>query len=77
MDYRVLAEALRVQFYWAIAGVERPSVSRFGHDGFLKRQDLELGWIRNMLRVAGQRDDATDETPSDRGVEIAVRDWVE
>ncbi len=60
-DYRVLAEALRVQFYWAIAGVERPAVSRFGHDAFLKRQDLELGWIRNMLRVAGQRDDATED----------------
>ncbi len=76
-DYRVLAEALRVQFYWAIAGVERPAVSRFGHDAFLKRQDLELGWIRNMLRVAGQRDDATEEIPSDRGIEIAARDWVE
>jgi hypothetical protein len=76
MDYRVLAEALRVQFYWAIAGVERSSVSRFGHDAFLKRQELELGWIRNMLRVAGQRDDATDEVPSELGVEIAVRDWV-
>jgi hypothetical protein len=75
-DYRVLAEALRVQFYWAIAGVERPSVSRFGHDAFLKRQELELGWIRNMLRVAGQRDDATQDTPSDAGVEVAVRDWV-
>ena len=55
MDYRVLAEALRVQFYWAIAGVERSSVSRFGHDQFLKRQELELGWIRNMLRVAGRK----------------------
>ena len=52
------------------------SVSRFGHDAFLKRQELELGWIRNMLRVAGQRDDATEEVPSELGVEIAVRDWV-
>jgi hypothetical protein len=76
LDYRVLAEALRVQFYWAIAGVERSAVSRFGHDAFLKRQELELGWIRNMLRVAGQRDDATDETPSEVGLEIAVRDWI-
>jgi hypothetical protein len=75
-DYRVLAEALRVQFYWAIAGVERPAVSRFGHDSFLKRQDLELGWIRNMLRVAGQRDDATEEMPSEAGAAIAARDWV-
>ena len=75
-DYRVLAEALRVQFYWAIAGVERPAVSRFGHDAFLKRQELELGWISNMLRVAGHRDDAAANTPPEAGVEVAVRDWV-
>ena len=75
-DYRVLAEALRVQFYWAVAGVERPAASRFGHDTFLKRQDLELGWIRNMLRVAGQRDDASGETPPDIGIEFVARDWV-
>ena len=75
-DYRVLAEALRVQFYWAVAGVARPAPSRFGHDLFLKRQDLELGWIRNVLRVAGRRDDAGGRVAYDEGVEIAVRDWV-
>ena len=76
LDYRVLAEALRVQFYWAVAAVERLTPSRFGHDSFLKRQDLELGWIRNMLRVAGQADDAVGRTASDAGIEIAARDWV-
>jgi hypothetical protein len=75
-DYRVLAEALRVQFYWAIAAVERPAPSRFGHDAFLKRQDLELGWIRNMLRIAGRRDDAGGHVARDDGIEIAMRDWV-
>ena len=75
LDYRVLAEALRVQFYWAVAGVERPAPSRFGHDLFLKRQDLELGWIRNMLRVAGRRDDAGGQV-REAGIDIAVRDWV-
>ena len=75
IDYRVLAEALRVQFYWAIAGVERPAASRFGHDAFLKRQDLELGWIRNMLRVAGQqgrcdRRDALRIRRRDRGARL-------
>jgi hypothetical protein len=76
LDYRVLAEALRVQFYWAVAGVDRPKLSRFGHDVFLKRHDLELGWIRNILRVSGLRDDATASKPSDAGIAIAVRDWV-
>ena len=63
LDYRVLAEALRVQFYWAVAGVDRPKLSRFGHDVFLKRHDLELGWIRNILRVSGLRDDAAASKP--------------
>ena len=76
LDYRVLAEALRVQFYWAIAGVERPAPSRFGHDAFLKRRDLELGWIRNMLRVAGRSDDAGGHAVRDAGIEVAVHDWV-
>jgi hypothetical protein len=76
LDYRVLAEALRVQFYWAIAGVERPKLSRFGHDVFLKRHDLELGWIRNILRVSGLRADAAASRPTEAGIAIAVRDWV-
>jgi uncharacterized membrane protein len=76
VDYRVLAEALRVQFYWAIAGVERPAPSRFGHDAFLKREDLEIGWLRNILRVAGRRDDAGGRVARDEGIELAMRDWV-
>ena len=76
LDYRVLAEALRVQFYWAVAGVDRPRLSRFGHDLFLKRHDLELGWIRNILRISGLRDDATASKPTEAGIAIAVRDWV-
>jgi len=76
VDYRVLAEALRVQFYWAIAGVERPAPSRFGHDAFLKREDLEIGWLRNILRIAGRRDDAGGRTPRNEGIDVAVRDWV-
>jgi hypothetical protein len=75
LEYRVLAEALRVQFYWAVAGVDRPAASRFGHDAFLKRH-LELGWIRNVLRVAGRTDDASDHAPTESGIEIASRDWI-
>jgi hypothetical protein len=44
-DYRALAEALRVQLYWAIAGVPA-SVS----DHYLRKQSGELGWIQFALR---------------------------
>jgi hypothetical protein len=77
VDYRVLAEALRVQFYWAIARVERPALSRFGHDAFLKRHDLELGWIRNILRVSGRQGDAAGSAASDSGIDVAIQDWIE
>lgn len=40
-DYRALAEALRVQIYWSVAGLNR-SVA---HD-YMQRQKDELNWIR-------------------------------
>jgi hypothetical protein len=53
LDYRTLAEGLRVQFYWAAAGVTSGNVTKFAHDNFLQMQDPDLGWIRNVMRVAG------------------------
>jgi hypothetical protein len=76
LDYRVLAEGLRVQFYWALAGVEMENPSRFSHDSFLQRQDLELGWIRNVMRYAGFRADSTDRSIRDGDIELAITYWV-
>ena len=53
LDYRTLAEGLRVQFFWAAAGVTSGNVTKFAHDNFLQMQDADLGWIRNVMRVAG------------------------
>ena len=50
LDYRTLAEGLRVQLYWAAAGVNADSRSKFTHDTFLQTQDPDLGWIRNPMR---------------------------
>ena len=55
LDYRTLAEGLRVQFYLSAAGITGDSESKFTHDNFLQTQDPELGWIRNVMRVAGTR----------------------
>jgi len=75
LDYRTLAEGLRVQFYWAAAGVNSESESKFTHDNFLQTQDPELGWIRNIMRVAGTRVDAMPKT-SKRALEFVLRDWI-
>jgi hypothetical protein len=75
LDYRTLAEGMRVQFYWAAAGVTSGMVSKFTHDNFLQMQDSELGWIRNVMRVAGTECDIAPN--GDRsGLEFAVREWI-
>lgn len=75
LDYRTLAEGMRVQFYWAAAGVTSGTVSKFAHDNFLQMQDPELGWIRNVMRVAGIRCDVMPDR-STAGLQFAVREWI-
>ena len=75
LDYRTLAEGLRVQFYWAAAGVNSESESKFTHDNFLQTQDPELGWIRNIMRVAGTRVDAMPMT-SKRALKFVLAEWI-
>lgn len=46
LDYRALAEALRVRIHWSIAGVVSPVA-----DLYLRKQRSELDWIRQALRA--------------------------
>jgi hypothetical protein len=77
VDYRVLAEGLRVQFFWSLGGVLMENPSRFSHDSFLKRQDLELGWIRNIMRFAGRSADASAHNQSEADLDLVVDAWVQ
>jgi len=52
LDYRALAEGLRVQFYWNLSGVVDSSSAGFAYDNFLQTQDVDLGWIRHVMRQA-------------------------
>jgi hypothetical protein len=75
LEYRALAEGLRVQFYWAAAGVTAEAITKYSHDNFLQKQDPELGWIRNVMRVAGIGCDVTPNLdPSD--LEFVFDEWV-
>jgi len=74
LDYRALAEGLRVQCYWVSAGVTSGRNSKFAHDNFLQKQDAELGWIRNVMRYTGRLSDALP--PSREGLGFAAREWV-
>jgi len=75
LDYRTLAEGLRVQFYWAVAGVGSESGSKFTHDNFLQTQDPELGWIRNVMRVAGTESDV-NRNSDPAGLEFVIQEWI-
>lgn len=75
LEYRTLAEGLRVQFYWAAGGVTSGSVTKYAHDNFLQKQDIELAWIRNVMRVAGM---ACDIAPSrdPAGLAFVLEEWI-
>jgi len=75
LDYRVLAEGLRVQCYWSIAGVPAAHRVRFAYDSFLQKQDVELGWIRHAMRAVNLGGGAYP-AGSDAGLQWVVRNWV-
>ena len=52
LDYRTLAEGLRVQLYWNLSGVVEKEWAGFAYDNFLLKQDADLGWIRHVMRQA-------------------------
>jgi len=75
LDYRALAEALRVQFYWNLSGVVETRSVAFAYENFLQKQDVELGWIRHVMRAASmQRARGKESEPA--WVPWVIRDWV-
>ena len=45
LDYRALAEGLRVQMFWRLAGIPHAAA-----DHYLRKQRSELDWIRRAMR---------------------------
>jgi hypothetical protein len=56
LDYRALAEGLRVQLFWRLAGL-RDTVA----DHYLRRQRSELDWIRHAIRCWNLPAEIADE----------------
>lgn len=75
LDYRALAEGLRVQFYWSLAGVIDVQSAEFAYDNFLQKQDVDLGWIRHVMRnvsLARNRDNLSQP----EWVDWVIEQWV-
>jgi hypothetical protein len=78
IDYRALAEGLRVQTFWRRAGLTITGDPEFAHDNFMQKQDVELGWIRNVMRQVGLARTAPPRDPDEaaRAVDQVVDAWV-
>jgi hypothetical protein len=78
LDYRALAEGLRVQFFWKLGGLH-DSVA----DYYMRKQKSELDWIRNAVRstmtetCADARGGASDVDPEAERLQQVVKYWVE
>ena len=66
LDYRALAEALRVQFYWRLAGLNDSAAA-----SYLRKQLDELRWIRDALRGASALPPPAQARP-----DLVQRHWV-
>lgn len=75
LDYRALAEGLRVQVYWNLAGVVDGHKAEFAYDNFLQKQDVDLAWIRHVMRSASLQSYRLSR-PDDRWVDWVAEQWV-
>lgn len=76
VDYRGLAQGLRIQSYWSLAGVRMENLTEFPHDRFMRREELSLGWIRNVMRFAGRHSDAAFDEPSRESLAVVMDEWI-
>ena len=68
LDYRALAEALRVQIYWQLGGISK-SVADF----YSRKHRREMEWIRSGIRALCTYNWVADQ----EDIEIVTRYWVE
>ena len=76
LDYRALAEGLRIQSYWRRAGISASSDHEFAHENFLQKQNIELGWIRNVMRAAGLCPGSATIEPTPTALASVIAEWV-
>lgn len=78
IDYRALAEGLRVQTFWRRAGLTITGDAEFAHDNFMQKQDVELGWIRNVMRQVGLARTGPSQDADDAAQAVAevIDAWV-
>jgi len=78
LDYRALAEGLRVQFFWRLAGIKDSAA-----DYYMRKQKSELDWIRHAVRTSMTETLADDpsadipKTTEHERLTQVLKHWVE
>jgi hypothetical protein len=70
-DYRALAEGLRVQFFWCVAGI-RESVAKH----YFGKHRTEMDWIRNALLNWSTTTQRAESAERENLVGIVLENWV-
>ncbi len=76
LDYRALAEGLRVDFYWELSGVRAQFDDAFAHENFLQKQDAQIEWMRAAMRAVNLRCALYPRAAVPNGFEQALSAWV-
>lgn len=70
LDYRALAEGLRVQMFWCLAGIDEDVT-----DYYLNEQHNELMWIENAIRVVNINN--TKLRVNKENFQKVLKNWIE
>ena len=76
LEARALAEGLRVELFWSIAGVPMAGGTPAAHRRILKQADPGLEWIPNAIRAATLPLFALRHAGIPGGLEFALRKWI-
>ena len=71
LDYRALAEGLRVQLFWRIAGI-REGVA----DHYMRKQRSVLDWIRTAIETWSIGATEREEARVEAHLDVVARHWV-
>lgn len=72
LDYRALAEACKVQFFWKIAGIQDCAA-----DYYLREQRDELEWIRQAIQTTELGLMPGDNTPLETRLKFVRDSWID
>lgn len=76
LEARALAEGLRVELFWTLAGVPVPGGTPAAHRRLLKQADPGLEWIPNAIRAMSLTLVEARHSGIPGGIDFAIRKWI-